>query len=194
MLDKVVAGGHSFGGCTALALAADQLTNRGAWEKLTPRVRACFTLDPAVDWVPQRLWAAIGYTGVYKDRTQPETSPTPSADDAAPAPLVARSLPVLNVRRRQAHAKCSQCCGIRLCGPQCRHVQLAAICAWLHPVRLHPVRHHPVRPHTPRRTPACCSPSLCGRCSRRSGMTGSGTSAGPGHWSWARARRSPLQR
>ena len=86
---RLCVGGHSFGGCTALALAADALLEPGA-EPL--QLGACFTLDPAVDWVPRRLWGAVGFDGVVNDANRSE-----GALSLARCPLVSRGVPLLNV-------------------------------------------------------------------------------------------------
>ena len=116
-LERVAVGGHSFGGCTALAFAADVLPADapavavGLLERLfyppkpppppseasSPALGACFTLDPAVDWVPPPLWAAIGYDGVFNDRHYGEEESTAEPTAEREAPLVARRLPVLNI-------------------------------------------------------------------------------------------------
>lgn len=88
-LDNLILGGHSFGGCAALALAAE-LKQEGK------PLGGIFTLDPAVDWVPQRLWSAIGYDGIFNDNhyeTLPPLSPTKAGD----APLISQGVPLLNI-------------------------------------------------------------------------------------------------
>jgi platelet-activating factor acetylhydrolase len=87
-IDRLVLGGHSFGGATALTVCADRVAaQHGAGavaaqhgadvagardERSSDRIRsaqigACFALDPAVDWMPRRVWTATGYDGVFND-------------------------------------------------------------------------------------------------------------------------------
>ena len=106
-LERIAVGGHSFGGCTALALVADMLQADKATASSTLKslflqtpskplaLGAVFSLDPAVDWVPPSLWAEIGYDGIFNDNHYKEASTR--KEHEAPAPLVARSMPVLNV-------------------------------------------------------------------------------------------------
>jgi len=87
-IDRLVLGGHSFGGATALTVCADRVAaQHGAGavaaqhgadvagardecssDRIRPaRIGACFALDPAVDWMPRRVWTATGYDGVFND-------------------------------------------------------------------------------------------------------------------------------
>ena len=91
-LDRLAIGGHSFGGCAALTLAAAHL-QAGAVERPPIGLAACFTLDPAVEWVPKRTgtpsaswgsmrgprrrwrrWSASGCRASWSSRSSGSTS------------------------------------------------------------------------------------------------------------------------
>jgi platelet-activating factor acetylhydrolase len=72
-VENVAVGGHSFGGAAALCFAADHhaAVVEDSARRPAAKIGACFTLDPAVDWTPQRVWEAIGYDGVFNDSHRP---------------------------------------------------------------------------------------------------------------------------
>ena len=97
-VDRLVLGGHSFGGATVLGAAAEMLSRTSDSEGgFGVAVSACFTLDPAVNWVPEALWDAIGYTGRVGD--EPNAPPGPAVDRACP--LVVGALDSLTIFSEQ---------------------------------------------------------------------------------------------
>ena len=126
-MGNIAVGGHSFGGATALCFAADHLCKPPPPSQDAPlhpppagaALGACFTLDPAVDWTPPRVWDSIGYDGIFNDKHYPPGQQSPPADlaDAAPPPL-AKALPMLSVwSEGWVRLRWYQCWAARVCGP-----------------------------------------------------------------------------
>lgn len=136
-LERVIVGGHSFGGATTLTLAAQLMSggasagggdgsgskspsrnHHGIHKKKPPSppfptIGAAFTLDPAVDWVPEEHWAMLGYDGAFQDAKETSASPHGAPHAAPPTtatyrpkgapetPPLARALPMLTVLSEQ---------------------------------------------------------------------------------------------
>ena len=105
-LDSLALGGHSFGGCATLALAAKMLAHQpqGAPGAIDPCIslRACFTLDPAVEWVPEKYWKEIGYAGFQLASSPAGTQqPLTTAAGGGRAPIVPDQLRMLTAFSEQ---------------------------------------------------------------------------------------------